>query len=188
MKAGSTAITQRPRDRGASGSMLALPDPRRLDRANLPTNFWWSFSLTALDRESTRNKWLSFCGSSGRDSVGRGQHSSNRLSGISSRTMHQFTTAFLSQTIWLRWPSRQFLTLLIVQILLPWTFGYSLISEGVVTRQLRRWNRLWRRSLAHSHKRTSIGPSKSGWNGTTSALQLEEITSKGNRVICVYYQ
>ena len=23
--------------------MLALPDPRRLDRANPPTNFWWSF-------------------------------------------------------------------------------------------------------------------------------------------------
>ena len=33
MKAGSTA----------SGSMLALPDPRRPDRANPPTNFWWSF-------------------------------------------------------------------------------------------------------------------------------------------------
>ena len=25
-------------------------------------------------------------------------------------------------------------------------------------------------------------------NGTTSALQLEEITSKGTRVSCVYYQ
>ena len=31
---------------------------------------------------------LRFWGSSGRDSVGRGQHSSNRVSGISSRTMH----------------------------------------------------------------------------------------------------
>ena len=48
MKAGSTAITQRPRDRVPSGSMLALPDPRRLDRANPPTNFWWSLFLTAL--------------------------------------------------------------------------------------------------------------------------------------------
>ena len=34
MKAGSTAMTQRPRDRVPSGSMLALPDPRRPDRAN----------------------------------------------------------------------------------------------------------------------------------------------------------
>ena len=43
MKAGSTAMTQRPGDRVPSGSMLALPDPRRPDRANPPTNFWWFF-------------------------------------------------------------------------------------------------------------------------------------------------
>ena len=51
-------------------------------------------------------------------------------------------------------------------------------------RQLR-WKRLWRRSLTCSHKRTSMVPSRSCWNGTTSALQLEEITSKGTRVSCV---
>ena len=39
MKAGSTAIPQRPRDRVPRGSMLALLDPRRPDRANPPTNF-----------------------------------------------------------------------------------------------------------------------------------------------------
>ena len=38
-RAGSTATTQRPSDRVPSGSMLALPDPRRPDRANPPTNF-----------------------------------------------------------------------------------------------------------------------------------------------------
>ena len=32
------------------------------------------------------------------------------------------------------------------------------------------------------------GPSRSCWNGRTSALQSEEITSKGTRVSCVYYQ
>ena len=32
------------------------------------------------------------------------------------------------------------------------------------------------------------GASRSYWNGTTSALQPEEITSKGTRVSCVYYQ
>ena len=42
MKAGSTAMTQRPRDRVPSGSMLALPDPRRPNRVNSYTNFWWS--------------------------------------------------------------------------------------------------------------------------------------------------
>ena len=42
---------------------------------------------------------LRFQGSSGRDSVGRGQHSSNRVSGNSTRTMHQFIAPSLSQTI-----------------------------------------------------------------------------------------
>ena len=42
MKAESTAMTLRPRDRVPSGSMLALPEPRIPDRANPPTNFWWS--------------------------------------------------------------------------------------------------------------------------------------------------
>ena len=64
-------------------------------------------------------------------------------------------------------------------VLVPVTFGYSLSSEAVVMRQLRRWKRLWRRSLTRSHKKTSMGPC---WNGTTSALKLEEINSKGTRV------
>ena len=102
--------------------------------------------------------------------------------------MHQSTTPSLSQTIWARWASRQFVTLPLVQTLLPVIFGYSLSSEAVVMRQLRRWKRLWRRSLTCSHKRTSMGPSRSCCNGTTSALQPEGITSKGTRVSCVYYQ
>ena len=32
------------------------------------------------------------------------------------------------------------------------------------------------------------GDSRNFWNGTISALQLEEITSKGTSVSCVYYQ
>ena len=72
--------------------------------------------------------------------------------------------------------------------LAPFEFAYFLSSETVVMRQLRRWKRLWRRSLTRSHKRTSVGPSRSCWNGTTSALQSEEITSKGTRVSCVYCQ
>ena len=102
--------------------------------------------------------------------------------------MHQSTTLSMSQTIWPRWASRQFLTLPIVQTLVPVTFAHSLSSETVIMRQLRRWKRLWRRSLTRSHKRTSMGPCRSCWNSTTSALQLEEITSKGTWVSCVYYQ
>ena len=56
--------------------------------------------------------------------------------------------------------SRQFLTVPIVQTLLPVTFAYSQSSrknlEAVVMRELRR-----RRSLTRSHKRVSMGPSKS---------------------------
>ena len=100
----------------------------------------------------------------------------------------QCTSPSLSQTIWPRWASKQFLTLPIVQTLLPITFGYPLSSEAVVMRQLRRWKKLWQRSLTCSHKRTSMGLSRSFWNSTTSALPPEEITSKGTRVSCVYYQ
>ena len=70
IKAGSTAMTQRPRDIVPSGSMLAFPDQRRPDRANSPTNVWWALFLTALawstctefplDRQSTRNTMLRF--------------------------------------------------------------------------------------------------------------------------------
>ena len=139
-------------------------------------------------RVRVRITMLRFKGSSGRDSIGWGQHSWNWVSGISTRTMHQFTTPSLSQTIWPRWVSRQFVTLSIVQTLLPVTFGYSLRSDAVVMRQFRKWKRLWRWSLTRSHKRTSMGSSRFFWNGTTNALQPEEITSKVTRVSCVYYQ
>ena len=76
-------------------------------------------------------------------------------------TIHQSTTLSLSQTIWPRWASRQFLSLPIAQTLLPVTFAYSLSSEAVIMRQLRRWKSLCWRSLTCSHKRTSMGPSRS---------------------------
>ena len=134
-------------------------------------------------RKSIHQSWLAkgfglwlgllcwgFEGSSGRDFVGRGQHSSNRASGISSRTIRQAKTPSLTQTIWPGWASRQFLTLPNVQTLLPMTFAYSLSPEAIVMRQLSRWKRLWRRSLTRSHKRTYMGPSRSCWKGTTSAM------------------
>ena len=99
--------------------------------------------------------------------------------------MHQSTTPSSSQTIWLRWASRQFHTVLIVQTMLPVTFGYSLSSEAVVMRQMRRWKRLWQRSLSRSHKRTSMEPSKNCWNDTTSALQPEEITRLESHVCTI---
>ena len=89
-------------------------------------------------RVRVRVTMLWFYESSGRDSIGRGQHSSNRVSGISTRSMHQSTTPSLSQTIWPRWASRQFLSLPIVQTLLPMTFAYSLQVHCSRRRLLRR--------------------------------------------------
>ena len=68
-------------------------------------------------RKSIHQSWLAkgiglgllcwgFKGVQVRDPLGRGQHSSNRVSGISTRTIHQSTTPSLSQTIWPRWASR----------------------------------------------------------------------------------
>ena len=56
-------------------------------------------------RKSIHKSWLAkglglgllCCGFKGRDSVGRGHHSSNWVNGYSTRTMHQSTTPSLSQ-------------------------------------------------------------------------------------------
>ena len=72
------------------------------------------------------------------------------LKGHFHRTMHQSTTPSLSLTIWPRWASTQFLSLPIVQTLLPVTFASSQSSVVVVMRQLRWWKKLWRRSLTRS--------------------------------------
>ena len=147
MKDGSTAMTQRPRDRVLSGSMLALLDPRRPNRANPPKKFWWSLFFFWQHRH---------------DLHALGCH----------------------------WTDSQ-------QVILCWgfkgvqeesTLQIGSVEFPVVMRQLRRWKRQWRRSLTHSHKSTSMGPSRSCWNGRTGAFQPDEITSKGTRVSCVDYQ
>ena len=90
-------------------------------------------------RVRVRITMLSFYGILGRDSLGRGQHSSNRVSGISTWTIHQSTTPFLVTDYLTK---MGILSLRIVQTLLPVTFGYSLSSQAVVMRQLRRCKRL----------------------------------------------
>ena len=171
----------------------------RSDISNPPTIIWWSlFFLTALawskctgfplDRQSTRNTMLRFQGSSGEIPS---EEASTLQIGWTAFPPGQCTSPQLKQ-FWPRWASRQFLSFLLVQTLISVTFGHSLSSrknlEAVVMRKLKRWKRLWRRSLTRSHKRTSMGLSRSCWNGTRSALQPEAITSKGTRVSCVYYQ
>ena len=130
MKAGSIAMSQRPRDRVPSGKHAGSPRPKKARQSKsthkhlmipfLTALAWSTCTVFSLDRQSTKNVEVlrEFC-----------QHSSNRVRGISTRTMHQSTTPSLSQTIWPRWASRQFLTLPMVQTLLPATFGYSLSSR-----------------------------------------------------------
>ena len=94
-------------------------------------SLWGMMRAVGGVRKSEHQSWLAkglglelLC--TGRDTVRRGQHSSNRVSGISTRTMHQSPTPSLSQTIWPKWASRHFLTFPIVLTLLSVTFGYSL--------------------------------------------------------------
>ena len=94
-------------------------------------SLWGMMSGVGGVMKSIHQSWLAK-GLGLRDSVGRGQHSSNRVNSISTRTMHQSTTPSLSQTIWPRSASRQFFSLPIVQALLPVTLCYSLSSEAVV--------------------------------------------------------
>ena len=56
------------------------------------------------------------------------KHSSNRVSGISTRTMHQSTTPSLSQTIWPKWASRQFVPLPIVKTCSLWLLAIQRLS------------------------------------------------------------
>ena len=195
MKAGSTAMTQRPRDSVPSGSILALPDPRRPDRANPPTNFWWSLfwqhwhNLHALDPHWTDSQQGILCWvfKGVQKEIPSEEANTNRVSGISTRTIHQSTTPSLSQTIWPRWASRHFLTLPIVQTLLPGDFCLFPKLRGCRYETIEEMKEAVTKSLTRTHKRNPWGlPEVVGTDN--SALQLEEITSKGTWVSCVYYQ
>ena len=74
---------------------------------------------------------------------------------------------------------QDFLSFLIFQTLFPVTFGYSLNSDAVIMRQLRRWKTLWRRWWTRSHKMTSIGSSRSCWNVTTMHCSRRRLHRRG---------
>ena len=183
LKAGSTAMTQRLRDIVPNIRMLALQDPRRPDRANLPTNFDYSFFFDSthmfnmhwVPTWQTVNK--EYYTDVLREFRNRFRRKSPALFKSGQWHFHQdnapvhnfiLFTDFLTKMGIKTVPQPPY-----IHTLLPVTFGYSLNSrknlETVVMRQLRRWKRLWRRSLTRSPKANSLGPSRSCWNGTTSA-------------------
>ena len=200
MKTGSTAMTQRPRDRVPSGSMLPLPNPRRPDRANPATNFWWS--LFFYSTGMIYIQWVPT-----KQTVNKEYYVV---------VLREFRKRFLGKRPALfksgQWHFHQdnapahnfilvtdYLTKMIIKTAPqpPYSLDHApcdfwLFSklkkniEAVVMRQLGRWKRLWRRSLTRLQKRTFMGPSRSCWNGT-SPLQPKEIISKGTRVSCVHH-
>ena len=165
---------------------------RRPDRANLPTNFWWSSFLTALVgstcptgqtinkeyyvevlrefRKRFRRKWPAIFKS--------GQwyfHHDNALVHNSILFTHYLTKMGIKTVTHPLYSSG-------LALCDFWLFPklrccrYETIEEmkEAVTK------------VIDTLKRTSMGPSRSCWNCRTSALQTGEITSKGNRVSCVY--
>ena len=102
--------------------------------------------------------------------------------------MHQSTTPSLSQTIWPRWASRQFLSLPIVQTLLPVTFGYSLISEAIrdeTTEEMKEAVTKVIDTLTQEDFHEAFQKLLERYN---ECIAAGEITSMGTRISCVYYQ
>ena len=199
MKAGSIAMTLRPRDRVPSGSMLALPDSRGPDWANPPTNFDDRFFFFFDSTGMIYMHW-----------VPTGQTVNKEFY---VEVLREFNKRFLGKRPGLfksgQWHFHQdnapvhnsilvtdYLTKMGIKTVphppyspdfAPCDFWvYPKLKEKL--RQLRRWKRLWGRSLTRSHKRTTMGPSKSCWNGTISAFAAGGDYFERTRVSCVYYQ
>ena len=64
---------------------------------------------------------------------------------------------------------------------------FCLFPKAVVMRQLRRWKRLWWRSLTCLHE-DFHGAFQKRLQRYNKCIAAEEITSKGTWVSCVYYQ
>ena len=74
------------------------------------------------------------------------------------------------------------------QTLLPVMFGYSLSSGGCRYGTTVEMKEAVTKVIDTLTQEDFNGPSISCWNGTTIALQPDEITLKRTRVSCVYYQ
>ena len=129
-------------------------------------SLWEMMRVVEGVRKSIHQSWLAkglglgllcwgFKGVQEEISVGRGQHCSNRVRGISTRTMYQSTTPSLSKIIWPRWASRLFLSLPTVQTLLP------VILVIPTAQRLSLWN----------NRGDEIGCDEGHWHAHTRGLQ-----------------
>ena len=176
MKAGSTAMTQRSRDWVPSGSLLALPDPRSPYRANPRTNCCWTPLFFFFD--STGMIYMHW--------VPTGQTVNKEyyvevLREFRKRFRRKRPALFKSG----QWHFHQdnapvhnsilvtdYLTNMSIKTVPQPPYSPEAVTKVIDTLTQEDFH----------------GPSRSCWNGTTSALQAEEITSKGTKVSCVYYQ
>ena len=196
MKAGSTAMTQRPRDRVPIRSMLALPVSRWPDRANPPTNFWWSLLYSTgmiymhwVPTGQTVNKeyYVAIL----REFRKRFRRKKPPLFTSGQWHFHQ-DNAPVNKSI----PVTVYLT----------KMGFNTVTQPLYSPDLASYD-FWLFPKLRGCRYETIeemkealtkvidtltqdnfhGSSRSCWKGKTSALQSEEITSKGTRVSCVYY-
>ena len=139
-----------PRDtsyRVPSGSMLAIPDPRRPDRASPPTNFWWSLflyhwhDLHAQGSHWTNNQQgiLCWCFKGVQEEIPSEEACTLQIGSVAFLTGQCTSPQLHPCHILFDQDGHQesFLSLPIHQTLLPETFVYSLSSEAVVMRMLK---------------------------------------------------
>ena len=184
MKARSTAMTQRPRDRVPSGSMLSLPDPRRPDRANPPTNLDDPFFLQQWHWVPTGQTVIK-------------EYYVEVLREFRKRIRRKRPALFKSGLWHFHQDNAPVHNSILVTDYLT-KMGIETVTNPPYSPDYAPWD-FWLfpklrdcryetiEEMTRSHKRTSVEPCRSCWNGT-SALQPEEINSKGTRVSCVYYQ
>ena len=166
MKAGSTAMTQRPRDRVPSGSMLALPEPRRPDRANPPTNFWGFLFFS----DSTGMIYMLWVPTGQTDNK---EYYVEVLREFSERFLGKRPALFKSAQWHFYQDSAPVHNSILVTDYLT-KMGIKTIPHPPFSPDLALYDfRLFSKLIGCC---------------TKSPLQPEEITSKGTRVSCVYYQ
>ena len=190
-------MSQRPRDRVTSGSMLALPDSRRPDSKSthkplvIPFFFFDSTGMIYMHWVATRQ------------TVNK-EYYVEVLRVFRKRFRRKRPALFKSG----QWHFHQdnvpvhdsilitdYLTKMVIKTVPqpPYSPDLVLCDLFLKLKEKPRGCRYetieeMKEAVTSSHKRTSMGPSRSSWNGSTSALQPKEITSKGTRISSVYYQ
>ena len=159
---------------------LAWVEHQFLSGIRKPGCLWGIMRGVARVRKSIHQSWLSenlglglLCwGFKGVQEEIPTEEASTLEIGSVAFTAGQYTSPQIHPRHRLKMGIKKVPTLPIVQTLLPVTFRYSLSARknlvAVVMRQLRRRKKLWRWSLTHWHKRTSMGPSGSFFNGTSA--------------------